>query len=58
MSDAEKVRELYLAAFSRQPTGQELSFVVGKIETYTNKQQAWEDVMWAIFNAKEFQFVR
>jgi hypothetical protein len=57
-TDEEKVRELYLAAFSRQPTAEEQAFVLEKIAPYTNKQQAWEDVMWAIFNAKEFQFVK
>ncbi|MCG8652945.1 MAG: DUF1549 domain-containing protein [Pirellulales bacterium] len=57
-SDEEKIRELYLAAFSRPPTEQECSFVLEKLAPYRNQQQAWEDVMWAIFNAKEFQFVR
>jgi hypothetical protein len=23
-----------------------------------NKQQAWEDILWAMINAKEFQFVK
>ena len=57
-TDSEKVRELYVAAFSREPTPKELAFVVNSVAAYTNKQQAWEDVLWAIFNAKEFQFVR
>ena len=57
-TDSEKVRELYVAAFSREPTPKELAFVVKSVAAYTNKQQAWEDVLWAIFNAKEFQFVR
>ncbi len=57
-SEEDKIRELYLAAFSREPTAEERSFVIEKITSYTNKQHAWEDVMWAIFNAKEFQFVR
>jgi hypothetical protein len=54
----EKVRELYLAAFSREPSAQEQAFVVQQVESYTDQKQAWEDVLWAIFNAKEFQFVR
>ena len=57
-TDKEKVREIYLAAFSREPTSKETAFVIEKIATRENKQQAWEDVIWAIFNAKEFQFVR
>lgn len=57
-SNVEKVRELYLAAFSREPSTEEVSFVAQKISEYTNPQVAFEDVMWAIFNAKEFQFVK
>ena len=53
-----KIRTLYLAAFSREPTQDELRFVRDKVAEYDNEKQAWEDVMWAIFNAKEFQFVR
>lgn len=56
--DQDKLREIYLAALSRHPTAEEESFVLQKLVSYTNKQQAWEDVLWAIFNAKEFQFVR
>jgi hypothetical protein len=56
--DEAKVRELYLAAFSRLPTAAETKHVIDQLASYTNKQQAWEDVLWAIFNAKEFQFVR
>ena len=52
------MREIYLAALSRRPTAEEESFVLQKLGSYTNKQQAWEDVLWAIVNAKEFQFVR
>lgn len=57
-SDESKVRTLYLAAFSRHPGEDELAFVLEKISPREDKKQAWEDVMWAIFNAKEFQFVR
>jgi hypothetical protein len=57
-SDQEKIRELYLAAFSREPTEAENKRVMELLTPYTNKQQGWEDVLWAIFNAKEFQFVR
>ena len=57
-SNEEKLRELYMAAFSRGPTEDESTFILTQVERYTNQQQAWEDVMWAIFNAKEFQFVR
>ena len=56
--DAEKVRELYLAAFAREPRSEESEFIRSRIAEYQNKQQAWEDVIWAILNAREFQFVK
>ncbi|MEZ6055754.1 MAG: DUF1553 domain-containing protein [Planctomycetaceae bacterium] len=57
-ADSDKVRELYLSAFSREPTQEEIDFIVNRVSTYQNRQQAWEDVLWAVFNAKEFQFVQ
>jgi len=56
--DADKIRELYLAAFAREPRPEETAFIVARIADYQNKQQAWEDVIWAILNAREFQFVK
>jgi hypothetical protein len=56
--DAAKVRELYLAAFAREPRPEESEFILSRVADYQNKQQAWEDVIWAILNAREFQFVK
>jgi hypothetical protein len=56
--DAEKVNELYLRAFSRLPNDEERKLVLDYVAQSVNKQFAWEDVLWAAFNAKEFQFVR
>lgn len=57
-SEVDKIRNLYLAAFSREPTPEESKFIQNQLTVYENPQQAWEDVVWAILNAKEFQFVR
>lgn len=54
----DKVTELYLWAFARKPSTEEQKFVVDHITAAPNKQQAWEDIVWAMLNAKEFQFVR
>ena len=56
--DAESVTELYYWAYARPPKPEELDFVLGQIALYENKQQAFEDVLWAMFNSREFQFVR
>ncbi len=51
---AERVRELYLIALSRPPSKEETDELV----EYVGKKgrSAWEDVVWAIVNTKEFQF--
>lgn len=57
-SDAEKITEIYLEAFSRLPRQEELDVLLHHVSTQPNKQQAYEDVIWAVVNTKEFQFVR
>lgn len=56
--DAEKINEIYLRAFCRLPNDEERKLVLDYVAQAMNKQYAWEDVLWAAFNAKEFQFVR
>lgn len=58
LQDADRIEELYLAAFSRRPTTTEIDFLLDAIADYENPQTAWEDVVWAVINAKEFQFVK
>ena len=53
----ELVDDLYLRAFARLPTSGEREIVRGHVEGAANRQQAWEDILWAVLNAKEFQFV-
>lgn len=57
-SDEEKITTLYYAAFARPPRPDELELIEAHLAGADNQQQAWEDLLWAIFNTKEFQFVR
>jgi hypothetical protein len=54
----QKVTELYYAALARPPREAELKLVLDYVERKQNKRQAYEDLMWALFNTKEFLFVR
>lgn len=58
--DEEKFRDLYLAAFTRFPSTDELKtvmeYVATKSDSDENKQQAYGDIVWALLNAKEFSF--
>jgi hypothetical protein len=65
-SDEDKVRELYARAFSRQPSAEELNAAKGHLahktegkkpeELATIRRQAYEDLIWALINTKEFLF--
>jgi len=52
----EIIEEVYLSAFSRLPTTEEKSRTLAFVNKIDNKQQALEDVLWAILNSKEFMF--
>jgi len=52
-----KIRELYLLAFSREPLPDETSIAVAHIEKCgDDTKRAYEDIVWALINTKEFLF--
>ena len=53
-SDASIVDELYWAALSRAPSGQELERATSVLGAASDKRRALEDIAWALLNAKEF----
>ena len=67
-SDDDKVRELYQWAFSRDPKPAELQIAKAHLEKGADKssdekgnpvngrRQAFEDIVWALLNTKEFLF--
>jgi hypothetical protein len=56
-SDEEKIRELYLLAFSRSPTTDESSIALAHIhKNAQDPKRAYEDIVWALINTKEFLF--
>ncbi|MBS0206487.1 MAG: DUF1553 domain-containing protein [Planctomycetes bacterium] len=54
-SDDEIADELYLAAFARFPTADERQ-AVHEITAEGNREEAWQDILWALLNCPEFAF--
>jgi hypothetical protein len=55
-SEEEPIQELYLRAFSRKPKEEELQAALSYLSKKENKQEAYQDLVWAILNCKEFLF--
>jgi hypothetical protein len=57
--DAEKVEELFLWAFARKPTEEQRNKALEHIaKNAGNKKVAYENILWALLNTKEFIFNR
>lgn len=65
-TDEDKIKELYLRAFSREPYSNEVSLATEYLnrmikdekgaEKPADRSQSYEDIVWALFNTKEFLF--
>ena len=51
-----KIRDLFLTAFSREPSSEETAIAVNYIQKAENEKVAFEDMIWAVINTKEFLF--
>ena len=58
LSDEEVVKRLFLAALVREPDAREISLALAPIRLGgpAARRQAFEDVLWALFNSKEFAY--
>ncbi len=57
-NDSEVVDEMFLAILSRLPTAAERDRITSHLaKNSTRRQQAMEDVAWALLNTKEFLFI-
>ncbi len=56
-SDAEKVEELFMWAFGHKPTPDQLNTALAHVaKNANNKKVAYENILWALLNTKEFVF--
>lgn len=68
MPEPKRIRELYLAAFSREPTADEVKIsesyiarprtdAAGKpMDSQKSRRNGYEDLLWALLNTKEFMY--
>ncbi len=57
--DAEKVSELFVWAFARQPSPAQMEVALANIERNAKSRQfAYENIIWALINTKEFILVQ
>ncbi len=55
-SREEKVREIYLRVYSREPLADEAAVALGHLSKAKDEKLAYEDILWALVNTKEFLF--
>ncbi len=55
-SHEERIRELYFWVYSRPPVDEEMNLAVSYIQRKENVKEAYEDLIWALVNTKEFLF--
>jgi hypothetical protein len=53
----EAVRELYFASYCRPPSDAELKAAASLVGQAPNLKEGLEDLLWAMLNSREFQFV-
>jgi hypothetical protein len=56
LADREILNELYLTTLCRPPAEEEVKVTLQHVQTAVDRRRAWEDVQWALINAKEFLF--
>jgi hypothetical protein len=56
MDDKAMLDELFLVTLSRPPVLAEAKDLLDHVAASADKRKAWEDVLWALINSKEFLF--
>jgi hypothetical protein len=50
------LNDLYLSTLSRLPNEENIKVALEHVSRAPDKRKAWEDIQWALLNAKEFLF--
>ncbi len=55
-SQEQKIREIYLRVYSREPLPDEAAVALQHLSKAKDEKLAYEDILWALVNTKEFLF--
>lgn len=55
-SPQEKIRDIYLRVYSREPLADEAAVALAHLTKAKDEKLAFEDILWALVNTKEFLF--
>jgi hypothetical protein len=55
-SREQKIHEIYMLVYSRPPQSDETAVAVNYLGRAKEERQAYEDILWALINTKEFLF--
>jgi hypothetical protein len=53
---SERIRDLYLAAFAREPSAEEVANLEAHIQQRGDDRSAYADILWALLNSSEFMY--
>ena len=53
---ADRIRDLYLAAFAREPSAEEVRNLEAHIKDRRDDRAAYADILWALLNSSEFMY--
>ena len=56
--DEEAIKALYVKTLARKPTNREARVALDYVKSQRNRNEAYEDLMWALLNSAEFQTKR
>jgi hypothetical protein len=57
LTTEQRIRNLYVSAYSRPPTDEELAAAIEFVSNHSDKIRSWPDLCHVLFNVKEFIFV-
>ncbi|MCA9116400.1 MAG: DUF1549 domain-containing protein [Planctomycetaceae bacterium] len=53
----QRIRRLFLATLTREPSAGEYAEATAWLDSQENLNQAWQDLLWALLNTKEFMYL-